>query len=245
MLHPLMKLYGMNRKRGTFRADASPSGDSATVYLYDMIVDTDQEAEWFGGVSPGAFAEKLNAITAPTIHLRVKSPGGSVFAGRAMEQALREHPSNIIAHIDGLAASAASFLILGADERVAAPGSFVMIHKAWSIAAGNDTDMHAAGDLLAQVDQSLIKSYAAHTGQSEEDIAAWMAAETWMEADRAAELGFIDRVATAEKKQSAMAWDLSAYRNAPAAEQPEQTQQPDRDALARQALARIASLPPA
>lgn len=216
-MHPMLKLLASNRKRGYFKAETAPAGDEATIYLYDMIVDSQEEADWWGGVAPETFVKTLAAMDAPTIHLRVKSPGGSVFAARAMEQAIREHKSRIITHIDGLAASAATFLILPSDEIIIAPGSFYMIHKAWTIAYGNADDFRKGADLLDQIDGSLVKSYAAKTGQKPEDIAGWMAAETWLEADRAVELGFADSVAEDTKaKALASAWDLSAYQHAPA-----------------------------
>ena len=240
-MHPMLKLLARNRRKGQFRAESAPAGDEATIYLYDMIVDTDEEAQWWGGVSPEAFIKVLRDMTAPTIHLRVNSPGGSVFAARAIEQALREHKSQVVAHIDGLAASAASFLIQGADEIEAAPGSFIMIHKAWTIAWGNADDLLATAGLLHQIDASLVKTYAAATGQSADDIAGWMAAETWFEADRAVELGFADRVAEADKgRASASAWDLTAYKHAPRVQTSASLPQPDRTALARAAAVRIA-----
>lgn len=247
-MHPMHKLLAANRKRGYFRAEETKADDSATIYLYDMIVDSDEEAEWWGGVSPGNFARTLNAITAPEIHLRVKSPGGSVFAARAMEQAIREHSSRIVTHVDGLAASAASFLILPSDEIIMAPGAFLMIHKAWTIAWGNADELLKTADLLEQIDTSLVKSYASKTGQSDVDIAAWMAAETWIEAERAVELGFADRVAEttrgkadapADARAQAPAWDLSAFARAPKLPTPPAAStypQPDRAALQRNVL---------
>lgn len=224
-MHPMLKLLADNRRLGTFRAEES--GDSATIYLYDAIVDSDLEAEWWGGVSPQRFAEQLAAIKASTIHLRVNSPGGSVFAARAMEQALREHSATVIAHIDGLAASAASFLVTAADEIVMAPGAMIMIHKAWTIAWGNSDDLVATAGLLEQIDGTLVRTYEARTGQSADDIAEWMRAETWFDAPRAVELGFADREAGAEQgdaesasarakaRSQAATWNLSAYKNAP------------------------------
>nr|WP_145544773.1 head maturation protease, ClpP-related [Variovorax boronicumulans] len=253
-MHPKLKaLYARNRKRGEFRAEQKQGDDNATLYLYDMIVDSDDEAEWWGGVSPGAFSRALASLTAPTIHLRVNSPGGSVFAARSMEQAIREHSSRIVTHIDGLAASAATFLILPSDEIIVAPGSFYMIHEAWTIMWGNKRDLRKEADLLEQIDGSLVKSYAAKSGQKPEDIAAWMEAETWFEADRAVELGFADSVAEekpaakaqacAEGRPAPAAWDLSAYLNAPraarrpAAQPPtDPAPQPDREALRRDVL---------
>lgn len=230
-MSPLLKLLAANRRKGFFRAEKSESED--TLYLYDIIVDSDAEAEFWGGVSPESFIKTLNSMTAPVIHLRVNSPGGSVFGARAMEQALSEHKSQIIAHVDGWAASAASFLIMGADEIEISEGGFIMIHKAWTIALGNADDMLKVAGLLEQIDGSLVKTYAEHTGQSEEEVSAWMAAETWFGAEKAVEAGFADRVAEKTKKAKASAnWDLSAYKNAPRIETAE-IPQIDRDALAR------------
>ncbi len=254
-MHPLLKLLASNRKRGFFKAESAPSGESSTIYLYDVIVDTDEEADWWGGVSANQFVRTLSEMTAPEIHLRVKSPGGSVFAGRAMEQAIREHSSKIITHVDGLAASAASFLILPSDEIIAAPGSFIMIHKAWTLAYGNEDDFLKQAALLHQIDDSLVKSYAAKTGQKEEDIAAWMAEESWFVAEKAKELGFIDSVATDNKSGTPDSgtsaactrnFDLSAFKNAPRTEIPVEepdnppppaaSESPDREAMRRAAL---------
>ena len=161
-MHPMQKLLINNRRQGTFHVAAKAESDEATIYLYDMIVNSDDEAEWWGGVSPQSFVKALNEITAGTIHLRVNSPGGSVFAARAMEQAIREHKSKIVVHIDGLAASAASFLIMAADEIHMAPGSFLMIHKAWTMMFGNADDLRKEAGLLDQIDASLVKTYAKH-----------------------------------------------------------------------------------
>lgn len=259
-MHPMLKLLANNKAKGSFKIEAKTDAEEATIYLYDMIVSTDDEAEWWGGVSPQAFVKALNEITAPTIHLRVNSPGGSVFAARAMEQAIRQHTSKVIAHVDGLAASAASFLIMAADEIRMAPGSFLMIHKAWTGMWGNADDLRKEADLLDQIDGSLVKTYANRSGQTPEDITNWMAAETWIEADRAVELGFATAV-DAEKATSNSApvpgnWDTSAFKNAPkSATKPEKTEtkppenrenppalppgttdQPDREAMRRAVL---------
>ena len=218
-MHPMLKLLADNRRLGTFRAEQS--GDSATIYLYDAIVDGELEAEYWGGVSPQRFVEQLSAITAGTIHLRVNSPGGSVFAARAMEQALREHSATIVAHVDGLAASAASFLIMAADEIVMAPGAMMMIHKAWTLAWGNSDDLLATAGLLEQIDATLVRTYEARTGQTAADITDWMRAETWLDAPRAIELGFADREADAgASAKGCKQWNLSAYKNAPSTQAP-------------------------
>ena len=104
MKQNLMRLLARNRGRGQFEIKAAADGKEATVYLYDAIVATEEEAEWYGGVSAQSFVKQLAGLEADTIHLRINSPGGSVFAGRAMETALRQHSAKVIVYVDGLAA---------------------------------------------------------------------------------------------------------------------------------------------
>jgi ATP-dependent Clp protease protease subunit len=183
------------------------SGEEATVYLYDVIDD------WFG-ISAQAFAEQLAGITAKTIHLRINSPGGDVFAARSMVTAIRGHQSKVIAHIDGLAASAASFVALAAAEVEMTQGAMLMIHQAWTIAYGNSDDFLATRRSPRE-DRCLDRDdYERKTKQSRDQIQQWMAAETWFSADEAKAAGFVDSIfdgTPAENK-----WNLSAYEHAPA-----------------------------
>ncbi len=177
----------------------------ATIWLYDVIGD-----EMWGGVSAKTFVKDLTAITAPTIHLRINSPGGDVFDARAMVTALRQHPARIIAHIDGLAASAASYISLAADEVEMADGAFLMIHNAWSVVVGNRHDLLDMAETLEKIDATILTDYQARTGQSSSDIQAWMDKETWFTTTEALDAGFVDRIAappeqTPSPKPSALA----------------------------------------
>lgn len=209
---PFQKLLTENRNLGSFRAETTP--DSATIYIYDVIVSNDAEAEFFGGVSPENFVKTLGGISVPVIHLRINSPGGDVFAARAMETALRQHSAKIVAHIDGYAASAASFLAMAADEIEIAPGAFFMIHKAWSCVSGNADDLLQTAALLEKIDATLADTYAARTGKTSEQIAAWMSDETWFTGQEAVDAGFANRVVSSDTKAQAQ-WNMSAYAKAP------------------------------
>jgi ATP-dependent Clp protease protease subunit len=221
-MHPqLIKLLALNKGKGFFKAE-STGADEATLYVYDTIVSDD----YWGGVSALSFAKALSAMTAPVIHLRINSPGGDVFAARAMAQTMAEHSSKIIAHIDGYAASAATFLAIAADESVISSGGMFMIHNAWTIAAGNAKDFIDMASLLSRTDQSIANDYVTKTGKTNDEITAWMDAETYFYGQEAVDAGFVDALsATAPKNK--IHWDLSAYAKTPINKKPEPEDQPD------------------
>lgn len=211
MPNRLMRLLRDNaqaRARLPIRAEGEGEGD--TIYLYDVIVSDD----YFGGCCAEDFVKDLLAMSAPVIHIRINSPGGEVFAARAIESAIREHPSKCIAHVDGYAASAASFVAIACDEVEIAKGAFFMIHKAWTLEAGNSDDFAKTAAWLAKVDSTLEATYAEETGQSLEEVQRMMAEETWMTAQEAVDLGFADRIAEPAAKAQA-SWNLSVYDRAP------------------------------
>jgi ATP-dependent Clp protease protease subunit len=226
-MNRLMKLYALNKPNAARRFEVKSlmadgedcEGEETTIYLYDIIVGDDMTAECFGGISPSMFIHELNEITAPVIHIRINSPGGDVFAARVMELAIRQHTSKIIAHVDGYAASAASLIAVACDETEIAPGGFIMIHKAWSICWGNSDDMTKTATLLGKVDETLVNTYVEASGQSADQVRAWMADETWFTGAEAVEFGFADRLAEGVEKVTA-AWDMSAYDKAPKAVAP-------------------------
>ncbi|HCO90509.1 MAG TPA: peptidase S14 [Alphaproteobacteria bacterium] len=180
----------------------------AEILLYDQI--------GFWGITAEEFRRQLSAIEADTIHLRIDSPGGDVFMARAMKTALEQHSAKIVAHIDGLAASAASYIMLGADEIEMAQGAFLMIHNAWMITLGDAVDHSDSAAMLTKIDGSIRADYAAKSGKSAEYFAPLMDAETWFDADEALAEGLIDRIyqkdGGAENR-----FDLSIFDNAPEA----------------------------
>jgi len=198
----LKKLFKDN-PQGRFEVKAS--ADQADIYLYDAI------GGWFG-IEAKDMVQQINDITAPVINLRINSPGGDVFDGRAIQTALKQHKSKVIAHIDGLAASAATYVALAADEVRMSDGALFMIHKAWTLQIGNADEMRDQADLLDKVDDAIVKDYQRKTGIDQDQITDWMSAETWFTADEAKEHGFIDKIYEGEEVEG---FDLSAYQNAP------------------------------
>lgn len=188
----------------------------ATIYVYDVIVGDELEAEFWGGVCPAAFIKALASAvqSAETVHIRFNSPGGDVFAARAMEAAIRGCSKRVIAHVDGLAASAATYVALACDEVEIASGAFFMIHKAWTGAWGNEDDHLYVAGLLGKIDETLVDTYVRETGLEADMLRGLIAAETWLNAQEAVDLGFADRIMEDAPKVSG-AWNLSAYKNAP------------------------------
>lgn len=202
----IIKLLVSNKGKGFFKA-LDKAANEATIYLYDVIVSDD----FWGGITPLAFAKELAGISAETIHLRINCPGGDVFAARAMQQAMREHNARFIVHIDGICASAATFLAVAADESVIAPGGMFMVHNAWSIAMGNAKDFIDMANLLTKIDGSIVADYVAKTGKTEDAIKELMDAETYFMDQEAVDAGFVDSVDKGDTVKNKINWDLSAY----------------------------------
>jgi ATP-dependent Clp protease, protease subunit len=164
--------------------------DEATVYVYDAI------GGWWG-IDPKTWVPEFNAIKAKTIHLRINSPGGSVFDAETIRTAIAQHPSNVVAHIDGMAASAATSVAIAANEVEMSSGAMWMIHNAWGMAMGGAKEMRDYADLLEKVNGNIRAEYGRKTGQDEAQISEWMDAETWFTAADALERGFVDRIFSA------------------------------------------------
>jgi ATP-dependent Clp protease, protease subunit len=168
------------------------------------------------GVSAKGFLAELGALPDGTpIDLRLNSPGGSVFDAVAIHNALKRHEGPVTVWIDGIAASAASYVAMAGDEIVMPENAFLMIHDPAGLVMGTAEDMRAMAEALDKVKGSLLAGYAAKSGRAAEEIAVLMAAETWLDAKDALELGLADRLA--EPVRIAAAFDIGRFRNAPPA----------------------------
>jgi ATP-dependent protease ClpP protease subunit len=197
------------------KAEASPSTDSTTsadVYIYDVI------GGWFG-IEAIDFVQAIAGLDVQTINLYVNSPGGDVFDGTAITNALRRHPANVIATVDGIAASAASFILTAANEVVMGQGSSLMIHDAWSMAMGNAQDMRDTADLLDKLSDNIAGMYAAKAGGTQDGWRQVMRDELWLNADEAVEMGLADRVDETADTASNV-FDLKVYAHAGRADAP-------------------------
>jgi ATP-dependent Clp protease protease subunit len=186
----------------TIRARAS----GAEVLIYDEIGAY--------GVTAKGFLAELGALPDDaTIDLRLNSPGGSIFDAVAIYNALKRHAGEITVWIDGIAASAASYIAMAGDTIVMPENAFLMIHDPSGLVMGTAEDMRSTAEALDKVKGSLIQGYAAKSGKPDDEIATLMAAETWLDAKDALDLGFIDLIA--EPVKLAASFDVARFRNAP------------------------------
>ncbi len=181
----------MKRAKWNVRNEAK----EAEVWLYDEIGE-----DWWGeGISARGFIEDLQSLPAAVekVIVRINSPGGDVFEGFAIYQALLRDRRQIVTAVDGLAASAASVVMMAGDEINAAKTSMVMIHDPWTIAIGNSADFRAVSELLDQITGQIVTAYGRRDKVDQAAIREAMRAETWYTADQAAEVGLVDTVTEA------------------------------------------------
>lgn len=169
-----------------FRMKAGHKSD-ADIYIYDEI--------GFWGVTAKQFVSDLNALGNIThINLHINSPGGDVFEGIAIFNALKNHGASITVYVDGVAASMASVIAMVGDPVIMPENAFMMIHKPWGVSGGDADDMRDYADLLDKVESVLLPAYAQKTGKTTDEIAAMLADETWMSGAECLAHGFADQV---------------------------------------------------
>lgn len=164
------------------------------------------EESWFDDeVTPKIFRDELMSGEGD-ITVWINSPGGDCIAAAQIYNMLLEYKGNVTIKIDGIAASAASVVAMAGNKVIMSPVSMLMIHNPMTMAAGNTTEMKKAISMLTEVKESIINAYELKTGMSRDKIAKLMDAETWMDANKAVELGFADEILSRESsvKQSAM-----------------------------------------
>lgn len=162
------------------------STDTTEVVIYDEI------GAW--GMDSKTFIDEIKNISTDNVTLRINSPGGSVIDGLSIHDAIKRMPQKVTARIEGLAASIATIIALGADEVSMSENSLFMIHNVWGGETGGAEDMRKAADLMEKMGGRLLNIYAKKTGKSEDEIRAWMDAETWFTSDEALEAGFINTI---------------------------------------------------
>jgi ATP-dependent Clp endopeptidase proteolytic subunit ClpP len=173
------------------------STEMADVAIYDEI------GGW--GVTASDFSRDLQAITARGITLHINSPGGDVFDGLAILNTLRQHPANVRVVIDGVAASAASFIAMAGDTVEIAPNAMVMIHEASGVCLGSAEDMTEMAALLEKTSANIAQIYAQRAGGDAETWRQAMRAETWYTDQEAVEAGLADSILGSDTPENSAA----------------------------------------
>lgn len=185
-----------------------PNGEGE-VRIYDEI------GAW--GITADQFAKDLEKIDAKTIHVRINTPGGEVFAGTAIHNALVEHPARIVVHIDGVAASAGSFIAMSGDEIRMADNAYMMIHNARGGVMGDTEDMRRYADLLDKMNNTIAGMYERKAGKTREHWLGLMNLETWFTAEEAKAENLADVVEPTVKKTQPVksSFDFKIYNKIP------------------------------
>jgi ATP-dependent Clp protease, protease subunit len=193
----------VKRKWYEFRAQAK---SAAEIVIYDEIGAF--------GIPAKAFIDELKALgPVAELTLRINSPGGSVFDGVAIYNALERHSATITVWIDGLAASIASMIAMAGDEVVMPENAMLVLHDPSGMVVGTAADMRATADALDKMKAGMIAAYRAKSRRDDAEILALMAAETWLSAEEAVALGLADRVE--QPVRMAAHFDLSRFHNPP------------------------------
>jgi ATP-dependent Clp endopeptidase proteolytic subunit ClpP len=203
------------------------SSPTARVYIYDEI--------GYVGISAQDFVKDLNEVKAPRIELHIDSPGGDVFDGVAIFNVIKDHPADVTVIVDGIAASAASFIAQAGDKIVMNRNSSMMIHDAHGLAIGNSKDMAELAGLLDKASDNIASIYADRSGKPAEHWREQMRKETWYSAEEAVDAGLADEaIVQTIPAKSKNTFDLSVFSyagrdNAPAPTPVTEEQAPQAD----------------
>ena len=187
-----------NKKFWNWARDADESGERV-LYFDGEISD---ETWWGDEITPAVFKSELFSDKGD-ITIWLNSPGGDCIAASQIHAMLMDYPHNVTVKIDGIAASAASVIAMAGTKVLMAPTALMMVHNPLTIAIGDTDEMQKAISMLDEVKESIINAYQVKTNQSRAKISHWMDAETWMNANKAIELGFADGVLEDSKRHQA------------------------------------------
>lgn len=172
--------------------------EKATVYLYGTIGSDFWSSEESNTAKN--FAKELDGLKGKPVDIRIDSLGGDVYEGFAIASAIQRYKGETTAHIDGIAASAASYIAMMADKVIMSSFAQLMIHDAWTYAQGNAQELADVVAQLAALDSTIAGIISARSGMELADVKKAMDEETWYTADEALELGLVDEKVATEKR---------------------------------------------
>ena len=171
-----------------------------TLFLNGTIA----EESWYDDdVTPKLFEQELMADKGD-VTIWINSPGGDCVAAAQIYNMLMNYKGNITVKIDGIAASAASVIAMAGSKVLMSPVSMLMIHNPSTIAAGDKAEFQKAMAMLSEVKESIINAYEIKTGLARVKLAHLMDEESWMNANKAVELGFADGILKRNAESAAL-----------------------------------------
>ena len=175
---------------------------TADIYIYGDITSW----PWIeSDVSSYTLSKELQELDEDieSINIYINSYGGEVAEGLAIYNALKRHKAKIKTYVDGFACSIASVIFAAGDERIMSNTSLLMIHNAWTWAAGDSNELKKQAEDLETITQASINAYMNITNITEDEIKEMMDEETWLNGEEALEMGFASQLIYAEEKQAA------------------------------------------
>lgn len=209
---PIIRLDGakaLARPHGLGSVRFAAAADSTEVFIYGEI------GGWFGGVVAEDIVKEIGAIDTAKIDVRINSPGGAVFDGVAIYNALAAHDADVTVHVEGIAASIASVIAMAGDTIRIGEAANIMIHKPWSFAMGDASVLRKEAEVLDTLEGGLVDIYAARTGMKKAEISDLLTAETWYRGQAAVDAGFADICDPAKPKKPPKSDLLALFAHAP------------------------------
>ena len=186
-----------------YNIQAKASSDIVDIYIFDEIGAF--------GLNAQSFIEEIKEFKNSPINLHINCVGGDVFDGMAIYNILKKRTAETTVYIEGIAASMGSVIALAADKVVMAENSLFMIHNAWGGAMGESKELKKTANLLEKISNEIADIYIKKTNLPYDEVKEMMDEETWLNADEALELGFIDSISDAIKV--AAKYDVSKFKN--------------------------------
>ena len=204
--HYIASLYNRKLENIDYYKIDNVSDERAELLIYDYIGYPFNDAK--------EFIKTLNSLSQKDIVVRINSPGGDVWDGIAIHNAIKSHPSKPKTCIESLAASAASFIAMAGHEKQAYKNTMIMIHEPMTGMYGNQYELREVADILTQISNNMIDMYADNTNIGKREIKAMLKAETWLTAKEAKEKGFVDTILESGEPVKA-SFDLSVFATMP------------------------------
>lgn len=212
-------------RRDWYRITNSADGNSATIAIYDEI------GPW--GTTAATFADELAQLDVTDLEVHLNSPGGDVYDGVAIYNALAQHPADVTVIVDGIAASIASIIAQAGDVRIMQRASQMMIHMPSALCVGTAVDMRECASMLDKAGEMLAQVYSDRASGSAKSWQAAMTRETWYSAEEAVSAGLADAVRGREAASANFDLSMYAYAGRQAAPAPPRIARYDPDALRR------------